>query len=871
MDMYSENPNGVDPYNYGSGSTQRCGSYQSEGDCYNREHMIPQSVFNSLAPMVSDAHFITPTDGKVNGIRSNYPHGNVSSATYTAKNGGKLGSSAVSGYNGTVFEPINEFKGDIARMYFYFATRYENTVAGYTTYAMFNGTSNQVFTTAFRDMLLQWHSQDPVSEFERARNNAIYNQQGNRNPYIDNPNYVNLIWGGTIADTTAPTAPTALSANGVTTTSFTLSWSPATDNAAVTSYNVYQNGVLKTSVTTTSTTISGLTASTSYNYTVKAKDAAGNLSTASTSLLVTTTTPSVDTTAPSTPTNIVSSNITTTGLTLSWTAATDNIGVTGYDIYQDGLLKTTTSATAIAITGLSSGTSYSYTVKAKDAAGNISLASTPLAVTTMIATGTTYCASTSNNTNDERIANITLNTINNSSTGANGYEDFTAISTTLNKNSAYTLTITPTWTASVYAEGYAAWIDFNKNGVFTDAGEQVASIAATSTTPVTSTITIPSTAVNGSTRMRVSMRYNAIPTACETLDYGQVEDYTITIADAITDTAAPSTPTNLSSSNVTANSCTLTWTAATDNVAVTSYDVYQGTTLKTTVTSTSASISGLTASTAYTFTVKAKDAAGNISNASNTVTVTTTATTAVSDLYFSEYVEGSSNNKALEITNKTGGTINLAAYTIKKQTNGSGAWSTGLALTGSLANNGKHVIVNSSISSTCYSTATANLATAAGEMAYNGNDAIGLFKNGTLIDIIGTFNGGTADYSIDETMQRKATAVVPKATFNKTTDWDIYGVDICSGLGNKMISNSSKKASFEVTIFPNPSNGNFELTFEDRNQNYSIEVYTTIGQKVLEINEIHSGSVGINHLNSGIYLVKINHNEESLIKQVIVE
>jgi endonuclease I len=80
--------------------------------------------------MVSDAHFITPTDGK-NGQRSNYPHGTVGSATWTSLNGSKVGQSSVAGYSATVFEPIDEFKGDIARMYFYFVTRYENTVSGY--------------------------------------------------------------------------------------------------------------------------------------------------------------------------------------------------------------------------------------------------------------------------------------------------------------------------------------------------------------------------------------------------------------------------------------------------------------------------------------------------------------------------------------------------------------------------------------------------------------------------------------------------------------------------------------------------------------------------------------------------------------------
>ncbi len=194
IDIYSEKPTGVDPYKY-TLNTNQCGTYANEGDCYNREHIVPQSSFNSSAPMVSDAHHIPPTDGKVNGLRSNYPHGKVAVASKTTLNGSKLGTSGVSGYTGTVFEPINEFKGDVARMYFYFATRYENTVANYTGFAMFNGTSNQVFKPAFLAMLKTWHANDPVSAREIARNNAIFARQGNRNPFIDRPEFVVAIWG----------------------------------------------------------------------------------------------------------------------------------------------------------------------------------------------------------------------------------------------------------------------------------------------------------------------------------------------------------------------------------------------------------------------------------------------------------------------------------------------------------------------------------------------------------------------------------------------------------------------------------------------------------------------------------------------------
>lgn len=203
LDMYSENPIGQDPYNYTPGNNQ-CGNYSEEGDCYNREHIIPQSFFNQGAPMRNDAHFVTPSDGKVNGNRGNLPFGEVGAPTFTSLNGSMVGAASnsgyASGYSATVFEPIDEFKGDIARMYFYFATRYENVLMSWGgNYAMFDGSTNQVFTQTFKNILLVWNQQDPVSPREIARNNAIYARQGNRNPYIDNNAYVNAIWGAPLS------------------------------------------------------------------------------------------------------------------------------------------------------------------------------------------------------------------------------------------------------------------------------------------------------------------------------------------------------------------------------------------------------------------------------------------------------------------------------------------------------------------------------------------------------------------------------------------------------------------------------------------------------------------------------------------------
>jgi endonuclease I len=536
LDMYSEKPTGTDPYSYSAGTTQRCGTYSVEGDCYNREHIIPQSTFNSAAPMVSDAHFITPTDGKVNGQRSNYPHGPVTSATWTSLNGSKLGASTTSGYSGPIFEPINEFKGDIARMYFYFATRYENTVASYS-YAMFNGTSNQVFTTAFLNLLITWHNQDPVSNREIARNNAIYTSQNNRNPYIDHPEYVQTIWN-----------------------------------------------------------------------------------------------PTTDAQAPTAPANLVSSTKTTTTISLSWTGSTDNTAVTGYNVYMNSALKTT-------VTGL------------------------------------------------------------------------------------------------------------------------------------TTTIT------------------------------------------------------------------------------------------------------GLTASTAYSFTVKAKDAAGNISATSNTLNVTTAATgSTATDLLFSEYIEGSSNNKALEISNATGAAINLSIYSIKKQTNGAGAWSTGLSLTGTLNNGSKFTIVNSLMASSCYPISSANISTSATEMAFNGNDAVGLFKNGVLIDIIGTFNGGTANFAADQTIRRKATVTSPTTTFNKTTQWDSYTSDTCNNLGSRIVAKDSKTKTVldidAIVIYPNPSHGTFSVN--NSNKMYSIEIYSIIGQKIYSEENSTKSEITLPNIAKGTYLVRVSIDSDSVIKKLII-
>ena len=237
---------------------------------------------------------------------------------------------------------------------------------------------------------------------------------------------------------------------------------------------------------------------------------------------------STDTVAPTAPT-LSASGTTQTTTSLSWSGATDNVGVTGYDVYRNGALLGSTTATTYAVTGLTASTTYTFTVRAKDAAGNVSVDSNTVSVTTLAVT-ITYCTSQGNSTADEKIGKVVFGTINNTSTGTAGYENFTALSTNVTRGTAYTITITPSWTSTKYKEGYAVWIDYNQDGDFLDTGEKVWTRTGTTTTPVSGTFTVPATATLGSTRMRVMMKYSSAPTSpCGSYTYGQVEDYTVNI------------------------------------------------------------------------------------------------------------------------------------------------------------------------------------------------------------------------------------------------------------------------------------------------------------------------------------------------------
>lgn len=193
-DMYSDVPGGEPAYNYTFFDDQ-CGNYSDEGSCYNREHSFPKSWFGNASPMNTDLYHLYPTDGYTNGQRGNYPYGETESPNWTSTNGSKRGSCSYPGYTGTIFEPIDEYKGDFARTYFYMVTRYKYQVNSWSSPML----QDDGFSEWALNLLLDWHYQDPVSDKETDRNNEVYIIQNNRNPFIDHPEYASDIWENTSA------------------------------------------------------------------------------------------------------------------------------------------------------------------------------------------------------------------------------------------------------------------------------------------------------------------------------------------------------------------------------------------------------------------------------------------------------------------------------------------------------------------------------------------------------------------------------------------------------------------------------------------------------------------------------------------------
>lgn len=424
-----------------------------------------------------------------------------------------------------------------------------------------------------------------------------------------------------------------------------------------------------------------------------------------------------DTEVPTAPT-LSANNTTSTKTTLSWTGATDNVAVASYDIYKDGTLVANSTTSPYTVTGLSAFTSYVFTVKAKDASNNISVSSNAVTVTTLAP-----------------------------------------------------------------------------------------------------------------------------------------------------DTEAPTAP-SLSASGTTNVSTTLTFTGATDNIGVTAYEIYKDGALIATVNNSPYTVNGLSASTTYIFTVKAKDDAGNVSPLSNAVSVTTLAAPAATELYISEYYEGTSNNKVLEITNPTLSAISLSGYSIKKQSNGSGAWSFELNLSGTI-NPKSTFLLKNSLSSLSSCTFTAQSVVGA-PIDFNGDDPVALFKNGTLIDVVGTFNG-TTNFAKDTDLRRNV--IIPNPVYTPS-EWDVLAITTtvpnCENLGiaNPASALGVKDTTLnptDVVILPNPVKGDVMMVKNVKN-NSNYEILDFSG-KLVQKGKLMNDTIHVNGLPKGNYILKIDQVSKIFIKE----
>jgi chitodextrinase len=365
----------------------------------------------------------------------------------------------------------------------------------------------------------------------------------------------------TLADTSPPSVPTNLHQTGQTISSISIAWDASSDNVGVANYQIYRNGQLVKTQSGTSYTDTGLAVYTTYSYNITANDAANNGSNLSSTLVGGT---AADTSPPSVPDNISETARTVSSISLGWSASTDNVGVTGYHVYRNGVLVGSPGGTSFTDTGLSVSSSYTYNVSAYDNAGNESLQS--------------------------------------ASFGAQSSDDVTppTIPTALQTTSVRDTSISFSWTASsddVGVVGYKVY----RNGTLVGSPTGT-SFTDTGLTPVTNyayTVKAYDAANNTS----------AASTALNT--------------QTAFDTTPPSVPTNLVATSQTDTSITLGWTASTDNVAVGGYDIYRGSTLITTTSGTSFTDSGLGVNSSYTYRIRAHDTSGNNSAQTSPLTTST--------------------------------------------------------------------------------------------------------------------------------------------------------------------------------------------------------------------------------------------------------
>lgn len=366
-------------------------------------------------------------------------------------------------------------------------------------------------------------------------------------------------------------------------------------------------------------------------------------------------------------------------------------------------------------------------------------------------------------------------------------------------------------------------------------------------------------------------------------------------ASTLKDTEAPSIPANITISNETTTSFVVSWDASTDNTAVIAYDVFLDGSKITSVSETMHTVTNLSTATSYSIQILAIDNVGNESDLSDAVIATTNNNdTNSTEIFFSEYLEGSSNNKALELVNLTNADIDLSAYSIKRQSNGglNGAeWEFNFPLTGKvIKSQDVFVIVNEAagehpasksqkgriagdfLISIADSIRVHNGDTNFGApLNFNGDDPIGLFKNNVLIDIIGTYNSGQIDFGTDKTLRRKINITQPNINFDLTNEWEVFDKDNADDFGQHsaivLSTNSFSKA--DIQFYPNPVKDIININNKSNREIKNITIYNMLGEKVFYQNN-PTKNINIKKISKGIYMLTFEV-ENKIYKSKIIK
>lgn len=748
---------------------------------WNREHVYSKSLASpnlGTTGAGADAHNLRPADAQRNSSRSNrkFAAGSGTASYITSQ-----------GY----WYPGDEWKGDVARMMMYMYLRYGNQCLPTGV-----GVGNTVASdNNMIDLFLQWNAEDPVSDLEKQRNPVLQNLQGNRNPFIDNPAFATKIWGGPQAQ------------------------------------DLFGNG--------------------------------GNN----------------DTQAPTTPGSLVASNITSTAVNLAWTASSDNVGVSGYRVYNGASQVATATGTSVTVNGLSAATNYNFTVKAYDAAGNLSAASNAVAVTTTSGgsgggSGATdlfiseYVEGSSYNKAIE-IANFTGSAVNLSNyslkkvtNGSGSWSSTLTLSGTLANGEVY---VVAHGSASTAIKNEA---DITNNSVANFNGNDAVALFKGSS--IIDLIGNPNSSANFGKDVTLQRKpeVKSPSTSYVTSQWNSLASNTVSGLGShavqggggATDTTAPSAPSGLTASGITQTSVNLAWTAATDNVGVTAYEVFRGSTKIATVSSTSYTAGSLTAGTNYAFSVKAKDAAGNNSTASNTVNATTLSNTVT-------YCNSKGNNASYEYIDYVGigGISNSTA-----SNNGYGNFT---AQNGNIGYGSNTVIVSAGFSSSAYTEFWKVW------IDYNQN---GTFESSEMVASGSSSSAANLSYNFTVPTSAKA----GKTRMRVSMKWKAaqtacesfsYGEveDYSITIGTSSASRATvvadeelgnEEAIFNASVYPNPAANNVTIGIKDfRTANFAI--VNMLGQTVRQ--GTANRAIDISDLPTGAYIVTITDGQKTLKERLI--